>query len=77
MHVTSRSVAAVLKVGEEEPDVLTKTLHGRGDLHHGRRRGGSLGRWCAETTKMTACSDATPRRGGVAAGRESMQQRDH
>jgi hypothetical protein len=70
MHVTSRGVASVLEVGEEEPGVLTKILCGRGDLHHGRRCGGSLGHRCAETAKMTACSDATPRRGGVATGRE-------
>jgi hypothetical protein len=77
MHVTYRGAAAVLEVGEEEPGGLTKTLRGRGNPHRGRRRGDSLRRQCAETAKMTACSHATPRRGDVAAGRESMQRRNH
>ena len=29
MHVTCRSAAAVLKLGEEEPDGVTKTMRGR------------------------------------------------
>jgi hypothetical protein len=53
-HVTYRGAAAVLKVGEEETDSLTKTLHGRGDLRHGRRRDDSLARRCVGTAKMTA-----------------------
>jgi hypothetical protein len=61
MHVTYRGVAAVLEVGEEEPGGLTKTLHGRGDLHRGRRRGVSLGCRCTGTAKMTVCNDATPK----------------
>jgi hypothetical protein len=77
MHVTRRGAAAVLEVGEEEPDGLMKTLHGRGDPRHGRRCDDLLGRRCAGTAKMTACSDATPRRGGVAARRESIQQCEH
>jgi hypothetical protein len=52
IHVTC--AAAVVEVGEEEPDSLMKTLHGRGDLRHWRRRGDSLGRRCVGMAKMTA-----------------------
>jgi hypothetical protein len=56
---------------------LTKTLHGRGDPRHRRRRGDSLGRRCAGTAMMTAYSTLRPVVGSVAVGRESVQQRDH
>jgi hypothetical protein len=45
---------AVYEVGEEKPNGLTKTLHGRGDPRLRRRHGDSLGRRCAGTAKMTA-----------------------
>jgi hypothetical protein len=77
MHVTYRGMAVVLEVGEEEPDGLTKTLRGRGDPRRGRRRDDSLGCRFMGMAMMTACSDATSRRGGMVAGRESMQRRDH
>jgi hypothetical protein len=70
-------MVAVLEVGEEEPGGMTKTVRGRDDPCRGRQRGGNLGRLCAGTTKMTVCSDATPRRGAVAVGSELVQRRDH
>jgi hypothetical protein len=45
----------MLEVGEEEPSGVIKTMHRHGDQLHGRQCGGSLGRRCVGTVKMTVC----------------------
>jgi hypothetical protein len=76
-QVACGSTEAMLEVGEEKTDGVTNTMHGHGGPCRGRRRSDSLRCPCVGTVKMTACSDATPRKAGRAAGCESVQRHDH
>ena len=75
MHVTCRSAAAVLKLGEEEPDGVTKTMRGRW-----RRAPLEVALWepgtsvCKDGEEGRMQGPSGPRGGGGTIGRESVQR---